>query len=694
MLRFLFTATSLCLFTGLSFAGAWSPGSTKTAQAMAAMPAWFESAGKGAFLSRNANGTLFVNRNEARYQTESGSVRMTLLKANPLLALAAQKPLTSRGAYWIGNRKQNWRANVSQFAVVRGAEAYPGIDVLYHFNGKALEFDFAVAPGADPGRIQLAFDAPGNVRVNSEGDLIFPNGIAQRRPVAYQEVNGRRKEVAANYVLNGQQEVRFQLGAYDRSQPLIIDPILYSSYLGGDRNEIATAMTVDRLGNVWVTGSSASYYGLSIPNAAIQNSTNGAKDVFLAGFTPDATGALVLFYWTQLGGGADDEATTILVDDSGLVYLGGYTTSSDFPRGGAALQADPGGARDAFITVLRPDLGAEALQWSQFYGGNNDDVITAMTVDGSGNVYFAGNTRSDSLTGVDAMVVQGGNRGGADTFFGKAIPAATSNSLAYASYFGGSGADFATGIALTAQGKIWIAGYTNSPDFPSTGDATQAISASGTDLFVARFDISKSGLDGEEYCSYLGWNGQDVATGMKMDSSGQLWITGYTFSTDFQATNGLRSQLSGTSDAFVLRYDPAKAGQPNPVTYATLIGGSATDVIYGITFLPNGRVALAGYTFSPDFAVIGEERPRSLVGGAKAFVVRLDAARGADSVTYSNLLAGTLNDVGTAVAADASGLLYLTGYTFSRDFPVTNGSVKQSGGGQSQSFVVTMRPVN
>lgn len=654
-------------------------------------PAWFESAGKGAYLSRNAIGTLYVDRNEARYQTSAGSVKMTLVDANPLLGLAAQKPLRSKGAYLVGNNKADWRTNIDHFGAVRGSEAYPGIDVVYHLSGKALEFDFAVAPGGDPSRIRMAFDTAGSVRVNSNGDLVFWNGIVQKRPVAYQERNGRRTEVAANYVLNGQGEVRFRLGSYDRSRELVIDPVLYSSYVGGDRNEIANAMTVDSKGNVWVTGSSASYYGLSIPNTAIQNSTKGAKDIFLAGFTPDGNGALALFYWTQLGGGADDEATSIQVDAQGFVYLGGSTASSDFPRAGTALQADPGGARDGFISVLRPELGADALQWSQFYGGNNDDVITAIVVDSAGSVYFTGNTRSDSLPGADASVVQSQNRGGAEAFFGKAIPAASSKSLAYASYLGGGGADFSTGIGVSATGKVWIAGYTNSTDFPVTADGTMQSPASGTDLFVARIDMGKGGLDGLEYCSYLGWNAQDVATEMKMDASGQIWIAGYTNSTDFPAQNG-RTQPAGSTDAFVIRYDPAKSGQPNPVTYAALIGGNATDVIYGMTFLPNGTLALSGYTFSNDFPVVGETRAKSLNNGAKAFIVRLNPALGADAITYSNVVAGSLNDVGTAVAGDARGFLYLAGYTFSRDFPVTNGSVKQSSGGQSQSFVLTTRP--
>ncbi|MBI3208565.1 MAG: SBBP repeat-containing protein [Candidatus Solibacter usitatus] len=690
MYRFATFLPTLLVCAGMAHAAS----ATEATRAIGAMPAWFEPVAQprphAKFLSRGGQGTLVVGQNVAAFQSRDAQMSLRLIGANPLAAMSGSGEKSARSSYFAGNDRAQWRADVPHFTAVRGYAVYPGIDIVYHLAGNALEYDFIVAPGADPNQIRLLFDGAGRATIDGGGELVFPNGLRQKRPVAYQDGAQGRREIAVRYAMAKNAETRFVLENYDRSQPLVIDPVLYSSYLGGDRNETATAMTVDSSGRFWVTGSSASYNGLTIPTTPIQTSSKGGRDVFVAQFSIDGNG-LALNYWTQFGGGADDEATSIVVTASGLVYVAGFTASNDFPRGGAAVMAEQAGGMDAFVTVLRPDQGADALQYSQWFGGNKDDFANALAVDAAGSIYIAGTTQSDSLPGVDKGGAQGSNRGGFEGFLAKITPTAAAP-LQYSSYLGGDSSDYVEGIGLDASGGVWIAGYTASSNFPVTVDAMQASRNSNFDLFVARFNLSKSGLDSLDYGTFIGGNGLDVLRAMGIDAAGQIWLAGYTFSTDFPTSaNAFRRTPAGGADAFLLRFDSTKRTTGAAIAYGTLLGGRASDVVYGMALSPDGRVALTGYTFSDDFPVLGESRPARAPLGANAFAAVLDPSKGADALVYSNFVGGGLNDASTGVAMDAAGNIVWAGFTYSLDFPVTNGAAKQSGGGSSQSFVIRTR---
>jgi hypothetical protein len=678
-------------------AAAHTPAGKEPAQQLlTALPAWFEpNLGRFApdvkFFSRGAGGALLVRSDGAMLRAVTGQLHIGFRGGNARALIEGTAPLGSRSSYLTGNDPRRWKHGVPHFGRVLARQVYPGIDVVYYLTGSTLEFDFVVAPGSDPGRIRLAFSGAGKPRLDSSGDLVFTNGLRQKRPVAYQESEAGRDSVSAAYRLDRKGEVEVLLGDYDRARPLVIDPILQAGYLGGDHQDRATAITVDRSGNVWITGASASLISAPGQGEPIQDAAKGVSDAFVAKLTRDVSGKLNLAYWTLLGGEAADEATAITTDELGFVYIAGRTESIDFPRAGTAFQENLAGGVDAFVTKLNPaEPGGGAVWYSQFYGGNRVDVANAIAVDSLGAIYVAGYSTSDSLPGAGDQYLQCCNRGGYEGFLFKVNPDSGSP-LAYSTFFGGGRTDEVRAIAVDRNGDVFLTGYTQSVDFPITVDASRTEPDS---IFLAKLDIRQPGLNALQYATYIGGGALDMPQSIALDAQGGIWIAGYTLSSDFPVTGGAyRSSNAGLSDLFVLRFDYANRTGPNAIGYSTYLGGSDADVLYSMSMTPQGTLALAGYTYSPDFLQIEPSPPAGLRSAPGAFVALFDPARqGSEALVYSAILSGTLTDAATAVVADPAGRLLVVGFTYSADFPVTDESSKLSPGGLSQGFILVADP--
>lgn len=664
-------------------------------KALSSLPAWFEpNAGQFSpdvkFFSRGGAATLFVGQDRATLRAGESALGVVLRGSQRSVAVAGVEPAPARSAYMIGNERRNWKHDIPHYSRVKARGVYPGIDVVYYLAGRQLEFDLEIAPGADPRAIRLAFEGAGKPQLDANGDLVFGNGTRQKRPVAYQSTASGRAAINAQYQIAENGEVSLKLARYDSSRPLVIDPVIQSAYLGGDRQERARAIAIDREGNVWITGSSASVVSVAGQTDPIQDTVRGGRDVFLAKLTRDSSGNLTLAYWTQLGGSSDEEATAIVADSSGFIFLAGFTSSTDFPQAAAPLQDTFGGGVDAFVAMIRPaDSGQAALWFSQYYGGAGTEVANALAVESSNVIYIAGYSTSDTIPGASEATLQCCRRGGYEGFLIRIEPFAAP-SRAYATFFGGNSTDVIKALAPDGQGGVYLAGYTLSPDFPVTFDAFQ------TDLrpaFFARIDTRRPALDALLYATYIGGSSFDSAEAMAVDRDGSIWLAGYTFSNDFPVTsNAYRRENAGSSDLFLLRFDYSKRTTPDAITYSTYLGGRDGDMINGISLAPGGGVALAGYTYSDDFPQSDVPAPgqANIPGG---FVALINPARsGGDALTYSQVIGGALIDTATGVAADASGNLLVCGYTYSLDFPVTDESTKQTPGGMPQSFVIRAAP--
>ena len=447
------------------------------------------------FISRGAGYTLFLTPDGATLSLDQAAtaapaeelvagsvVKMNLIDGNPTPVAIGKQPLPGRSHYFTGRDPARWLTDIPTFASVLYRQVWPGIDLLWYGAGGQLEYDFIVAPGADPARIGLAFEGAQALDLDPAGNLIFrlPGGgeIRQNRPLIYQESYGRRQVIEGAFLLTSN-EVRFEVGSYDRSSPLTIDPLLvYSTYLGGTGDEVGEDIVVDVAGNTYITGSTSS---ADFPVlAGVFTSPSAGSDVFVTKLNPTGTGIL---YSTYLGGSGDDFGSGIALDGSGNVYVTGSTQSTDFPvTTGAFKESHPNVDSDIFVAKLDP-AGA-SLVYSTYLGGSGDDFGHGLAIDGSRNAFVAGLTYSPlfpitpgaydtTYTQTDVFVTRlqaGGAR------------------LLYSTYLGGLSPDEGHAISLDSQGNAYLTGAT-SGEFPTTPGVFDRTAGSPRDVFVAKLNL-------------------------------------------------------------------------------------------------------------------------------------------------------------------------------------------------------------
>jgi len=594
---------------------------------------------------------------------------MRLLGANADAAIEGIEPLTSRSNYFIGKDPTRWRKDVPAYAKVRYAQIYPGIDVVYHGNQRQLEYDFVLAPHANPRRIAIEFSGAGPLRVDRDGNLALRSaGLVQQRPVAWQDIDGARRPVEVSYVLHGQQRVSLALGRYDTARALVIDPVFtYSSYLGGAADDGAVKIAIDGSGNAYVTGhtTSANFPVLG----AAQPVYGGSGDLFVAKLNAAGT---ALVYSTYLGGSGGDSGQGIAVDANGNAYLTGSTNSIDFPTTANAAQPTVGGGNDAFLVVLD---SAGALAYASYLGGSGLDVGTAVAVDDSGNAFVTGYTQSADFV-VTSGVVQPALAGVDDAFV---VQISAAGAIGYSTYLGGSGLDIARGIALDGAGAAYITGYTQSANFPVSVGALQTTYGGGNaDAFVATLDPTGANL---VYATFLGGSADDYGMALAVDANGDAYAAGNSNSVDFPVTAAVQAVNAGGVDAFVTRLDASGAAQ----VFGTYLGGSGYDTALGVALDANGAIYVTGYTQSANFPLTANAGQAAFAGGSSdAFVAQLTAA---GAFGYGSYLGGSGLDAGYGIAIDATGTAYLAGNTTSVNFPVTSGALQQNSGGSGDAFV-------
>jgi hypothetical protein len=642
-------------------------------------------------------------------------LRLKLVGASPLAKVAGVDELPGKSDYFIGNDPRKWRTNVPSYGKVRYEQVYPGIDLLYYGNQQQLEYDFVVSPGADPKAIALNIDGADKMEIDGQGDLVLRAGggeVRLRKPVVYQptadsalrERANQKSEIrnrqflSARYALVGKNRVAFEVASYDRSLPLIIDPVLsYSTYLGGSGFDYASGIGVDSAGNVYVAGYTDS---VDFPLAASAQAAGGGGacgtypdthpcfDAFVAKL--NATGT-ALVYSTYFGGSGDDYSSDIAVDSYGNAYVTGYTNSIDLPTANPVQAAHGGGACggtpcfDAFAAKL--DAAGAALIYSTYLGGSADDYGQGVAVDGQGDAIISGFTASTDFP--TAKALRGVHGGGTyDAFVTKLGP--TGSILAYSTYLGGSGDDFGTRVAAGSAGHAYVTGYTNSADFP-VANPRQATNAGGTcgappnstacfDAYAAKLNVDGSAL---VYSTYLGGSGGDYGYGIAVDASGSAYITGSTTSTDFPVTPGA-FQLAGggtSVDAYVVKLAPTGSS----AVYATYFGGLGAEAGLDIAVDSAGNAYFVGYAYGNG---LPRASPLQATSGGyyDAFLTKLNSAGSA--LIFSTYLGGSGNEKAHGVAVDASGNAYLAGGTFSSDFPVTSSAFQTSfGSGAFDAFV-------
>jgi len=645
--------------------------------------------------------------------------------------IQGEQPSVTKVNYFKGSDPEKWKTDISTYDMVNLGEIYKGIDLKLKAYGANVEKLFYVKPGADPDQIRISLSGTQppespfikgdltksplekgarGLLVNELGELEVETELGPvkfTKPVAYQEINGKRVDVSVEYRVGSSEaenkfskhktcnsklmstnpkseiqnlsstsigdpqfEYGFKVASYDKSHDLIIDPLLASTYLGGSGEDYGYSLALDTSGNVYVTGYTWSTDFPTTSGAYDTSSDTTYTDVFVSKMDGGLTNLLASTY---LGGSYWDIGYAITLDTSGNVYVTGDTQSTDFPTTSGAYDTsynaynDGSGNDDVFVSKL--DSGLTSLLASTYLGGSGREVGRSLTLDTSGNVYVTGNTASTDFPTTSSAYDTSFN--GGCVFISKLNSGLTS--LLASTNLGGSGSDVGMSLTLDTSGHVYVTGYTVSSDFPTTSGAYDT-SFNGGGVFISKLD---GGLTSLPASTFLGGSNGDQGYSLTLDTSGNVYVTGVTWSSDFPTTVGAydTSYNGGNYDAFVSKLNSGLSS----LLASTYLGGSGSDVGWSLTLDSSGNVYVTGGTASTDFPTTSSAYDTSFGGDSEskdAYVSKLDS--GLTSLLASTYLGASASEGCFSLALDTSGDVYMTGATYSKNFPTTSGAYDTS----------------
>ena len=654
-------------------------------------------------------------------------LRMQLVGGNAQADMVGTDLLPGKSNYFLGNDPSQWHTNVPNYRKVAEHAVYPGIDLVYYGTQSQLEYDFVVAPGADPHAIRLAVQGARKLRIDSQGDLIATVGkgeVSFQTPIAYQEDSqGTRQPVSARYSIKGGRNVEFKVGKHDPSRSLVIDPTLaYSTYVGGSLIDGANGIAVAPDDSAFITGET--YSGdFPVVDARFHTNPAGSEVAFVSKVSPDGS---ALLYSTYLGCNPTI-GYGIAVDSLGEAYVTGTTNCPRFPTTEGVPQGwcaddnacgatwNPQGATvyNGFVTKL--SVEGTALVYSTFLGDYSTCAGRGIAVDEAQNAYVTGDigpniqetvplvppeTPPPPFCNYKAFQPFFGGSGG-NTYGGFATDAflvkldAAGSGLLYCTYIGGSDEDVGYGIAVDTAANASVTGVAYSTDFPTGGGALQTTYAGAGDAFLTKVNTNAEGASSLLFSTYLGGSGLDQGNAVAVDTTGNAYVAGITTSRAstlrftqppgaFQPDCTLDTLKVCEGDAFVAKF--ALSGTP-ALSYFTYLGGSLADSANGIALDSSDNAYVTGSTVSTDFPIAGTVFQTTFGGGnADAFITELNGT-GSDLI-YSTYLGGTATDIGNGIAVDAGNpaAAFVAGQTCSFDFPLAN-PAQPNYGGNCDAFV-------
>ncbi len=568
--------------------------------------------------------------------------------------------------YLLGDVPSLWITNVPTYKELTYKNLYFGIDVVYRIDGNHLKSELLVAAGADVEDYSLSYEGIDSISAENGGTLILyaaGQKFVEGKPIVFQDGSS---SISGNYEVGANDEVGFSVGTYDDTKLLVVDPDLYwSSYLGGSGNDQAFDVAADSSGDLYVTGRNASDSGFpTTPGVYDSLKGSGDWDAFVAKFSRVGN---TLIYATFLGNADRDEGRAIEVDKSNRAVVGGWTESNFFPTEGNGYDHSPNTFPDGFIARFSVD--GSSLDFSTYHGGNGQETVEAIALDGQDTIYVTGTTTSSAASfPASSGAYDTTPNGGDDAYVSKLLPDG-SQKLKH-TFLGGGQLDQARGIVLSSSNQPIVVGRTrsNSPNFPTAGGPLSSTLSGDEDAFVSRLSADFTDLS---YSTYLGGENADAGWDVALSSSGGIVVCGETESPDFPTINAYNSQIGGNIppypyDGFVSEFIA------DTLIYSTFFGGRGNDYITTVAVSTLGDYVFAGFSQTDSFFPVGGNPIHTVNQGAEdLFFSDLDAST--NTLNYSTLVGGSGNERPFGIAVDPWGFVAVAGYTASNNFPLTTG---------------------
>jgi len=579
--------------------------------------------------------------------------------------------------YFIGNEEEKWYSNIPTYDTISLGKLWSFIDVELNAYGNNVEKIFNVHPGGNVGDIRLMLEGIRSLSINENGELLLETELGtveMTKPMAYQEIGGNQKDVDISYILYADKDSSntygFEvLGDYNQRYTLFIDPLLASTFIGGsEADDLARSVVLDDSGNVFMTGlsSSPSY---PVSTGTFDVSYNGRGDVIISKFTNDLT---LLLASTFIGGGGNNEARAIAIDVTGDVFVTGFTRGIGFPTTTGAFDETRNGMNDVFVSKFTNDL--TSLLASTLIGGAGSDVARAIAIDDSSNVFIAGEARAGDFPTTTGAFDESFNGGEEDLFVSKLSNDLTS--LLASTFIGGIEDDYANAIGIDNSGNVFIAGYAED-DYPTTAGAFDETHNGYSDVTISKLDNDLTSLLAS---TYIGGSHIDVARGIAVEDSGNVFFSGFTNSNNYPTTSAsFDEDHNGNYDVFVSKLN----NDLTSLLASTFIGGSEFDWALANALDNSGNIFITGGggTGYPTTASAFDETHN---GSMDVIISKLNGDL--SSLLASTFIGGSDLEETFAIAIDDSNV-FVAGFTFSPSYPTTAGAFDETHNGSRDVII-------
>ena len=654
------------------------------------------------FYASTFGGTVFVNENGfLSYNLPAEDNNGVVLKeifTDKNMNIKGLDPSPASVNYFIGKDKNNWKTDIPSYNRISLGEVYKGIEVTLQVQGNTVEKLFTVSPNESPEQIKVKLDGCKELIVNGNGELevITELGAVKfTKPIAFQEINGKKKSIDIAYAIHQKNSYSFQLGNYDQTKPLVIDPLLASTFIGAGLHHSYSIITDDS-DNVYVAGithASYNYYYPTTPGAYNETRTKNTHLYFISKLNSNLSSLMAS---TFIGSGEKYDyvesgfykCNVIAFDRNGNIYITGDTRGYDYPTTSGAYSESCSGRTDIFISKLSP--GLNTLIASTLIGGYGFDQSSSIAVDRSGNVYIVGSTDDPGYSqdhypvtsnAYDKEIDKPHDDEQADSLYMADVVISKLNSnlttLLASTFIGGRYVDRASSIVFDSDGNVYVAGSTMSPDFPTTSGAFDRAFINNRYLptiFISKLNSNLSTLLASTFIGHgrLVNDWTCLTTPIAIDESDNVYIAGSTSGSSYPTTPGAPDKsYDGQSEGFVSKLN----SDLSKLLHSTFIGGKGEDICNSIALDGNGNVYVTGYTKSNDYPTTPNAYDNSFnpLKWSETFISKFDS-------DLTTLLASTYfggsegRNEAYSIAVGKSGNVYVAGLTGASDFPTTIGA--------------------